>query len=366
MRRTSSYLLSGILPGILVSAAIADSVQAQTYDMKWPVTGRATSRVGPRNGRMHSGRDIACSYVSVRAAYGGTVTRLGNDVNGYGLYIDVAHAAGYMTRYAHLSKYGAKLNQAVSLGQIIATSGNTGNSTGPHIHFEVRRYGVVQTPYWDAKIALTTHKYTEFIPFDFPGLGGPTLGKLRGVLYDAVKGTSARVAGATVALSDGRFTTTSSTGAFSFALKAGTYSYAATAPGFHANSLKRTVPSTGEIWGSIGLRTGPVPAMTANAAPTAGALLGIRVRGDAGSTILMMVNTRPQIPLFDMRNGWGVFWPRINGSVVVTLGRVPSGGTYASPLRAPANSRGVRAHLQSLVRWKGKWRLTNGIGILVR
>ncbi len=64
----------------------------------------------------------------------------------YGYYIDIQHADGYVTRYAHLSKFLVKLGEQVEQGETIAISGNTGYSTGAHVHFEIRRNGAVRNP----------------------------------------------------------------------------------------------------------------------------------------------------------------------------------------------------------------------------
>lgn len=347
---------------------LADSASAAqtTFDMKWPVSGPATSRVGPRNGRIHAGRDIACVNVPVRAAYDGTVTRRAYDANGYGFYMDVTHASGYSTRYAHLSRYVASLNQRVKLGDQIAVSGNTGRSTGPHLHFEIRRYGAVQTPYWDAQIPLTAHRHIDFIPVDFPGLGGPTTPVLRGIVYDLAKGTSARIAGATVSLENGSFKITDAAGAFAFTLPAGTYRFGGSAPGYHANWRSQTVPGTGEVWGSFGLRAADVPAMTCNPSPIVARSLDITVRGDVRSPVAMIVGARPRFPLLDLRaSGLGMLWPRLDGAVVLNLGTIPTTGILRSDLTAPITSRGMRVHLQSVVLRQSGIRLTNGVALQV-
>ena len=356
-------------PLLLQSALLLLSAPslAQAYQMKWPVTGVATSPVGPRWGRLHAGRDIACSYAPVRAAYGGRVSRLGNDPNGYGLYIDLTHASGYMTRYAHLSRYGVTLNQSVSLGQTIGTSGNTGSSTGPHLHFEVRRNGTVQTPYWDANIPLTTHRSTDFIPHVFPGLGGTSPARLRGYLYDARRGTSARIPGGTIALADGRFTTSDAAGYFEFTLPAGTHRIAATAAGFDPGLRSQTVPSSGDVWASLALWSARVPKLAVDPAPAAGAQLGIRLHGDPGSPAVALFATAPAIPALDLRGlGLGYVWPVLGGSLTAPLGTVPATGVLASTLRAPTSASGARLHLQAVVESGGGFRLSNGAALRVR
>jgi murein DD-endopeptidase MepM/ murein hydrolase activator NlpD len=89
----------------------------------------------------HPGIDLAVPVGSdVRAAGGGVVRQLGEDPS-YGLFVMVQHPQGYQTMYGHLSRVLVTRNDPVSAGQVIALSGNTGRSTAPHLHFEIRRGG---------------------------------------------------------------------------------------------------------------------------------------------------------------------------------------------------------------------------------
>jgi hypothetical protein len=105
----------------------------------WPVRGTLTGYFGEdRGGRRHSGLDIAApTGTAVRAAASGRVTIRGW-VSGYGNYICVAHRIT-TSCYAHLSSYKTTLGARVRQGQVIGAVGSTGNSTGPHLHFEIRR-----------------------------------------------------------------------------------------------------------------------------------------------------------------------------------------------------------------------------------
>lgn len=92
--------------------------------------------------RPHHGVDVAMPVgTELRAMADGIVKQIRNDVSGYGKYIDIQHRDGVMTRYAHLSSVMAEVGQAVRGGQLIALSGNSGRSTGPHLHMEARRNG---------------------------------------------------------------------------------------------------------------------------------------------------------------------------------------------------------------------------------
>jgi murein DD-endopeptidase MepM/ murein hydrolase activator NlpD len=111
-----------------------------------PASGPLTSGYGYRWGRMHTGIDIGCRYAPVYAADGGTVIFVGNRGDGYGNVVKIDHGGGRATMYAHLSGFSVSQGQSVFQGQHIATSGNSGNTTGPHLHFEVHVNGVAQNP----------------------------------------------------------------------------------------------------------------------------------------------------------------------------------------------------------------------------
>lgn len=114
-----------------------------------PVSGMLSSRFGNmsrlRSGA-HTGLDIATSYgTGVKAAASGTVTFSGWK-GSYGKLIVVTHKNGVQTYYGHCSSLYASVGQKVSQGEKIAAVGSTGNSTGPHLHFEVRVNGVAYNP----------------------------------------------------------------------------------------------------------------------------------------------------------------------------------------------------------------------------
>lgn len=102
-----------------------------------PFTGRQT---------IHEGLDIATWYnTPVLATADGVVTFVGRN-GGYGLMVTIEHGFGFETRYAHLNKTAVKKGQKVSRGDLIAYSGNSGRSSGPHLHYEVRKNNIPQNP----------------------------------------------------------------------------------------------------------------------------------------------------------------------------------------------------------------------------
>ncbi|MGI9110783.1 MAG: peptidoglycan DD-metalloendopeptidase family protein, partial [Gaiellaceae bacterium] len=112
----------------------------------WPAHGVLTSSFGWRWGRMHEGIDIAVgSGTPVVSSAAGTVIVAGW-LGGYGNLVVVDHGNGVSTAYGHNTGVAVGVGQAVAQGQLIAYSGNTGHSTGPHIHFEVRINGSAVDP----------------------------------------------------------------------------------------------------------------------------------------------------------------------------------------------------------------------------
>ncbi|WP_194021787.1 peptidoglycan DD-metalloendopeptidase family protein [Nodosilinea sp. LEGE 07298] len=104
----------------------------------WPTQGTFTSGYGWRWGRMHRGIDIAGPVgTPIVAAATGVVVRSGWNSGGYGNLVDIRHADGSMTRYAHNSRLLVREGQQVRQGQQISEMGSTGYSTGPHLHFEI-------------------------------------------------------------------------------------------------------------------------------------------------------------------------------------------------------------------------------------
>jgi murein DD-endopeptidase MepM/ murein hydrolase activator NlpD len=118
----------------------------------WPTNGWVTSQFGYRRSpftgqrELHKGLDISApTGTPIYASASGKVVKVEKD-HGYGKNIMVDHGSGIVTRYAHLSNYAVKKGDQVKRGQLIAYVGNTGRSTGPHLHYEVRLNGVPVDP----------------------------------------------------------------------------------------------------------------------------------------------------------------------------------------------------------------------------
>lgn len=113
-----------------------------------PVSGTVTSRFGSRWGTSHKGIDIgAPKGTPIKAAAAGTVTLAQYGYGGgYGNHVIISHGNGVQTLYGHCTSLNVKVGQKVSQGQVIATVGSTGNSTGNHLHLEIRVNGVAQNP----------------------------------------------------------------------------------------------------------------------------------------------------------------------------------------------------------------------------
>jgi murein DD-endopeptidase MepM/ murein hydrolase activator NlpD len=107
-------------------------------DFRWPARGRVIAGFGANGG--NEGINIAVPEgTPVKAAEAGTVTYAGSEVKGYGNLVLVRHDNGYVSAYAHNGSLNVKRGERVKRGQVIATSGQTGNVTSPQLHFELRK-----------------------------------------------------------------------------------------------------------------------------------------------------------------------------------------------------------------------------------
>ncbi|MFE2548426.1 M23 family metallopeptidase [Streptomyces sp. NPDC059355] len=140
------------------SAAAANTAAKAVVAWQKPVSTYTLSATFGKGGTMwshkHSGQDFACPVgTQVKAASAGTVVKAGPNGGGdgpaYGNAIVIKHANNTYSQYAHLSKIKVRIGQKVAKGSQIALSGNTGNSSGPHLHFEIRttpNYGSAVNP----------------------------------------------------------------------------------------------------------------------------------------------------------------------------------------------------------------------------
>ncbi|MEV1082061.1 M23 family metallopeptidase [Streptomyces sp. NPDC050211] len=159
LRTRGAVMAAAVGASVVLGAGVATAAQGTVAKAAPPAAAKkATSWVKPvakytksasfaANGAMwqstHSGQDFAVpSGTVVKAAHGGTVVKAGGNGAGdgpaYGNAVVIKHGNGTYSQYAHLSKINVKAGQIVKTGQRIALSGNTGNSSGPHLHFEVR------------------------------------------------------------------------------------------------------------------------------------------------------------------------------------------------------------------------------------
>lgn len=130
------------------ATALPENYRIDLRHFSMPTTSRViTSNFGSRWGRQHKGLDIKV-YIgdTIRAAFSGKVRIVRYEGGGYGKYIVIRHNNGLETIYGHLSKQLVQENQEVRAGDVIGLGGNTGRSTGSHLHFETRLCGVALNP----------------------------------------------------------------------------------------------------------------------------------------------------------------------------------------------------------------------------
>ena len=130
------------------ATALPDSFKISLRDFCMPTDSRVlTSNFGARWGRQHKGLDIKV-YIgdTIRAAFDGRVRVVRYEGRGYGKYVVIRHDNGLETYYAHMSKQLVEEDQDVRAGDPIGLGGNTGRSTGSHLHFETRLCGVALNP----------------------------------------------------------------------------------------------------------------------------------------------------------------------------------------------------------------------------
>ena len=130
------------------TVVVPDTFRIDMNGFCMPTTNtKITSKFGPRRRRMHNGIDVKV-YIgdTIRAAFSGKVRMVKYERRGYGQYIVIRHDNGLETIYGHLSKQLVSEDQYVEAGEVIGLGGNTGRSTGSHLHFETRFLGQAINP----------------------------------------------------------------------------------------------------------------------------------------------------------------------------------------------------------------------------
>jgi murein DD-endopeptidase MepM/ murein hydrolase activator NlpD len=151
----SGAATNGISLGLTRNVTTADWVLANAAPDIWPVEGQITGSFGERidpfngEGAFHSGVDIASSYGQPVVAPADGVVNFADFMGGYGRAVILNHGRGITTRYGHLARFAVVIGQHVHRGDVIGYVGESGRSTGPHLHYEVR---INDTP-------VNPHKY---------------------------------------------------------------------------------------------------------------------------------------------------------------------------------------------------------------
>lgn len=148
-----SAILSIIILGFFIKPEpepvmpVISTENLQEPEFYLPVlNGVISSGFGSRDGKAHEGTDIAVPLnTKIHSAMAGVV-RFAGTLDGYGLTVVVAHDDDFITLYAHLNSVIVKKGDLVFAGDIIAYSGNSGTSTGPHLHFEIRKDEIPLNP----------------------------------------------------------------------------------------------------------------------------------------------------------------------------------------------------------------------------
>jgi murein DD-endopeptidase MepM/ murein hydrolase activator NlpD len=150
----------GLTMGLTRNATTADWIKANSAPNLWPVEGQVTGSFGERidpfngEGAFHSGVDIGSSYGAKIIAPADGVVTLVDTMGGYGKTIMIDHGNGICTRYGHLSGFAVTAGQRVQRGDVIGYVGESGRSTGPHLHYEVRINDTPVNPYKYLRMTL--------------------------------------------------------------------------------------------------------------------------------------------------------------------------------------------------------------------
>jgi murein DD-endopeptidase MepM/ murein hydrolase activator NlpD len=153
MSALSGATMVGLTMGLTRNATTADWVKANAAPNLWPVEGQVTGSFGERidpfngEGAFHSGVDIGSSFGAHIIAPADGIVTITENMGGYGKTIMIEHGNGISTRYGHLSGYAVTAGQTVHRGDVIGYVGESGRSTGPHLHYEVRINNTPVNPY---------------------------------------------------------------------------------------------------------------------------------------------------------------------------------------------------------------------------
>ncbi|MEG1617693.1 MAG: M23 family metallopeptidase [Bacteroidales bacterium] len=163
----SSWHHEFLTPASFPKSAIPDTFNIDLKGFEFPAQGKVTSSFGKRSSRQHYGVDLKIAMKdTIRAAFSGKVRIERYEPRGYGYYIVIRHPNGLETIYGHLAKFLVKVNQYVVAGEPIALGGNTGRSSGPHLHFETRFMGNPINPgdlidFTSNSLLSSTYTYTK-------------------------------------------------------------------------------------------------------------------------------------------------------------------------------------------------------------
>jgi murein DD-endopeptidase MepM/ murein hydrolase activator NlpD len=153
MSALTGATMVGLNLGLTRNVTTADWIKANSAPNLWPVEGQVTGSFGERidpfngEGAFHSGVDIGSSYGHPIIAPADGVVTLTETMGGYGKTIMINHGNGISTRYGHLSGFAVMVGQHVQRGDLIGYVGESGRSTGPHLHYEVRINDTPVNPY---------------------------------------------------------------------------------------------------------------------------------------------------------------------------------------------------------------------------
>ena len=156
----SGATMVGLTMGLTRNATTADWIRANSAPNLWPVEGQVTGSFGERidpfngEGAFHSGVDIGSSYGARIIAPADGIVTVTETMGGYGKAIMIDHGHAISTRYGHLSGFAVTAGQAIHRGDVIGYVGESGRSTGPHLHYEVRINNTPVNPYKYLRITV--------------------------------------------------------------------------------------------------------------------------------------------------------------------------------------------------------------------